>query len=232
MSNLHSHPNVDNMCFHILRERGYDLSVEEASEPPATVANLNPDPLLWRARKNGFGFSAWNAIELLGLTAIFERQRPASFTPGWWVVDGPDIYSELMGQSVPKTDESSTGSNLHSHPSLYNFCLRILHERGYDLTIEGTSEPSDPVPIIYAHSLLQFISQADPNPLLWRARKNDFEFSAYNPIELLGLTAVFEYQKPISDTPDWWYVDGPDIRDELMEKAFPEIDDSSTESVS
>jgi hypothetical protein len=61
-----------------------------------------------------------------------------------------------------------------------------------------------------------------PTHCFWIARKAGFYFCADNPIELLGLVAVYDYVHPEEDRPYWWQVEGPDIWYELMELAFPD----------
>ena len=54
-------------------------------------------PITWRAERNGYDFAADDPIELLGLTAVYEFKNPAEPpTNYWWVVEGEDIYKELL----------------------------------------------------------------------------------------------------------------------------------------
>jgi len=94
--------------------------------------------------------------------------------------------------------------SLSSHANVYNTCLRILRHRGYDLRLTGDVLPDGSYP---------------PDPL-WIAQKGGFKFCADNPIELLGLTAVYDHVGPTAAAPYWWSVEGPDIWAELHEKAF------------
>jgi hypothetical protein len=95
---------------------------------------------------------------------------------------------------------------LASHANAYNTCLRILRARGFTLEVSGNQADDGGYPV----------------DCLWIAHKGDFHFTADNPIELLGLTAIYEHVKPTEDQPYWWSVDGPDIWTELMEAAFPD----------
>jgi hypothetical protein len=81
-----------------------------------------------------------------------------------------------------------------------------LRQRGFELRVEGELTPDGCYP---------------PNAQ-WIAEKNGFYFCADNPIELLGLTAICDYVQPQEDVPYWWVVKGPDVRDELLEAAFPD----------
>lgn len=97
-------------------------------------------------------------------------------------------------------------ASLGSHANVYNTCLRILRQRGYRLWVEGELDAND----MY------------PTDLAWMAEKNGETFQADNPIELLGLAAIYEYVAPVGETQSyWWVAEGPDIRDELLKKAFP-----------
>lgn len=95
---------------------------------------------------------------------------------------------------------------LASHANVYNTCLRILRSRGFALNVRGELEPDGSYPVACR----------------WIARKGDFYFCGDNPIELLGLVAVSDHVRPHEDRPYWWAVEGPDIRSELLESAFPD----------
>jgi hypothetical protein len=100
---------------------------------------------------------------------------------------------------------------LVSHLNVVNTCLRILRDRGFELEVIG--EITDDL--------------CYPTEATWVATKDGFIFRAYNPIELLGLVAVYDYVKPTEDKPYWWYVEGADIRSELLSAAFDkEIDEA------
>ncbi len=91
--------------------------------------------------------------------------------------------------------------------NVYNTCLRILVSRGFDLEVDG-----------------EIIEEGSyPTDLMWTATKDNFCFRADNPIELLGLVAISDYTHPKEDVGYWWYVDGEDIQNKLLTKAFPEI---------
>ena len=98
--------------------------------------------------------------------------------------------------------------SLSSHPNVCNTCLRILRGRGYALRLEGDPDGST-------------------LDMLWVAQKNDFVFKAHNPIELLGLTAVYEFVQPSKDQPYWWQVDGPDIWQELRDQVYPTTEEGA-----
>jgi hypothetical protein len=95
---------------------------------------------------------------------------------------------------------------LASHGNVYNTCLRILRARGFELAVSGEPQPDGNYPV----------------ERQWFARKEGFYFCADNPIELLGLVAVYDYVRPADDRPYWWKVDGPDVESELLEAAFPD----------
>ncbi|MDB5335272.1 MAG: hypothetical protein JWN70_891 [Planctomycetaceae bacterium] len=95
---------------------------------------------------------------------------------------------------------------LSSQANVYNTCLRILRDRGHELEVSGD----------------QLDDGIYPTDLHWIARKNGFTFSADNPIELLGLVAIFDFKQPTEDCPYWWTVEGADVWSQLMETAFPD----------
>ncbi len=95
MPQLGSAGNVYNSCLRLLRTRGYRLWVEEATED---------GELFWYAEKGDFSFIGNNPIELLGLTAISEAVSPVdaeSAQAYWWVIEGDDLYQELMDSAIP-----------------------------------------------------------------------------------------------------------------------------------
>ena len=89
-------------------------------------------------------------------------------------------------------------ATLATTTDVYNTCLHILKKRNNELRIEeGESE-------IF--------------PIKWFAKKDDFEFIGHNPVELLGLIAVYEYNYPVdASNPYWWLIEGEDVYDELLE---------------
>lgn len=93
---------------------------------------------------------------------------------------------------------------LASHANVYNTCLRILRAKGFALEVSGEARPDG----------------SYPTCLSWVARMNGFYFCADNPIELLGLVAVYDQVRPTEDVPYWWRIEGPDIESELLEAAF------------
>jgi hypothetical protein len=96
---------------------------------------------------------------------------------------------------------------LGSHLNVWNTCLIILRERGWKLGLEGDEE-------------------ADLTKIcMWSAEKNGYDLWADNPIELLGLAAVYDQQAPTGEPePYWWRVEGDDIYDELLEAKWPDDD--------
>ena len=95
-------------------------------------------------------------------------------------------------------------SRLSSHLNVYNTCLNILRQKGYDLSIHREDETTE------------------IHECLWEARKDDYDFLAGNPIELLGLATIHEVVNPSIDKPYWWRVSDEDIYEELVDRAYPE----------
>ncbi len=79
---------------------------------------------------------------------------------------------------------------LSSYINVYNTCLVLLSSKGYVLSYDKDGD-------------------------VWLAKKDDFDFVADNPIELLGLIAIREEINPQADTEYWWRLDEPDLYQEL-----------------
>ena len=95
-------------------------------------------------------------------------------------------------------------ARLSSNPNIYNTCLRILRDQGFDLSIHREDESTE------------------IHECLWVAEKGEFDFLAESPIALLGLATIHELIKPQSTESYWWRIEGQDIYDELFDKAYPE----------
>lgn len=95
---------------------------------------------------------------------------------------------------------------LTSHFNVWNTCLHILRVRGFALRVDGGLLPD---------------GSYRPDAT-WIAEKDGFYFSADNPIELIGLVAVYDHVRPKKDVPYWWQANCPDLYGELMEERFPD----------
>lgn len=112
------------------------------------------------------------------------------------------INEKIVASTIEGLD-MSLGSNFN----VYNTCLLIIQGKGFDLHVEGELDEDG----------------CYPSDLLWIAQKGDFIFKADNPIELLGLIAIYDHVQPTLDTPYWWRIDGKSIGDQLLQQAFPQI---------
>jgi hypothetical protein len=74
--------------------------------------------------------------------------------------------------------------NLGSHGNVWETCLQLLERKGYDLSVVTT--------------------ERDDAPDDWRAEKDGFRFFADNPIELIGLVAIYEELRPTDSRAYWW----------------------------
>jgi hypothetical protein len=95
---------------------------------------------------------------------------------------------------------------LASHLNVFNTCLLILRARGFELEVSGERRDDGCYPV-GCH---------------WIARKDGFYFCGDNPIELLGLVAIYDHIQPTEDRSYWWRIEGPDVWEELLEAAFPD----------
>ena len=72
-------------------------------------------------------------------------------------------------------------TNLTAHANVWETCVQILQRRGMVLWVES-----------------------EDDGYLWHARFGVFSFSASNPIELLGLVAIYDALSPEDAVPYWW----------------------------
>jgi len=79
---------------------------------------------------------------------------------------------------------------LSSYPNVFNSCLVILQRKGFALSYETETDS-------------------------WLAEINGFKFKADNPIELLGLAAIYEDRRPEADSEYWWQINNPYLLGEL-----------------
>ncbi|HKV38256.1 MAG TPA: hypothetical protein VJX67_03520 [Blastocatellia bacterium] len=67
-----------------------------------------------------------------------------------------------------------------------------------------------------------------PTSLYWMAIRDGYQMNGHNPIELLGLVAIYEEKKAgPNPEPYRWSVSGPDVYQELMDQAFPDDQDAT-----
>ncbi len=77
-SSLVASGNANNPCLIVLRQKGYDLWLEQGDNSS-----------IWCAMKDSQQFTAYSGPELLGLVALWEHFGAS------WNRQQPDIYSEL-----------------------------------------------------------------------------------------------------------------------------------------
>lgn len=82
MPTLGEYTNVYNSALQLLREKGYQVWIDEQSE-------------LFCAEKGGWDFMAESPVGLLGLVAMHEHCAPADYEEYWWRNEGPLDYREL-----------------------------------------------------------------------------------------------------------------------------------------
>lgn len=90
-------------------------------------------------------------------------------------------------------------SALTSAENVHESCLRVLRARGF--------------------SLSRVLDQFEERPGGYRAERAGFSFEAPTPLELLGLTALYEYARPSDDESRWWLARGSDVESELLQSA-------------
>jgi hypothetical protein len=84
--------------------------------------------------------------------------------------------------------------DIGAHLNVYNTALVILERKGWALRLDDSQG-------------------------WWFANKGDWEFLADDPMQLLGLVAIYEYHAPKTKKEYWWKIDEPD----LFSKMDPEI---------
>lgn len=87
--------------------------------------------------------------------------------------------------------------------NVWNSALRVLKARGYNLSLTCSRHPE-----------VGWVERV--NHLTWLAEKDGYQLVAGNPIELLGLAGVFEFQVPKHNEPYWWVVEGEDLMEQLL----------------
>ncbi len=104
-------------------------------------------------------------------------------------------------------------ASLGSNANVWNTCLQLLRRRGYHLEMTLSDDDGD--------------DEDGPDAwtaALWSAEKDGFSFAGDNPIELLGLVALYEEVRPEEDKPYWWRAknspDSPDLWDQLFDEAL------------
>jgi hypothetical protein len=99
--------------------------------------------------------------------------------------------------------------SLSSSGNVHNTCLGILRQRNFALSVDGGLDADE----------------CYPTDCLWIAEKDGYRFAADNPIELLGLVAIYDYDQPQGEAKGYWLrIDGPDLWRELMQAAFHDKD--------
>jgi hypothetical protein len=81
-------------------------------------------------------------------------------------------------------------TKLSSYINVFNTCLVLLKKDGFELAYNKKDDT-------------------------WTATKGEFSFLADNPIELLGLTAIYAKLNPVEPKEYWWRICEPNILNEL-----------------
>lgn len=84
-------------------------------------------------------------------------------------------------------------TQLSSYPNVFNTCLVLLRREGFNLAYDKAND-------------------------VWKAERNEFQFKADNPIELLGLVSIYQKLQPKDQKEYWWQINEPNILDELDPK--------------
>ncbi len=79
---------------------------------------------------------------------------------------------------------------LSAYLNVYNTALVILQRKGFAIRFDEPNEE-------------------------WYAKKDGWDFLAEDPIQLLGLVAIYEHQSPPEKDEYWWKIDEPDLLTQL-----------------
>ena len=71
---------------------------------------------------------------------------------------------------------------LAAYSNVKDAALVVLEEKGFRIWVDHQSEPNE----------------------RWFAEKNGWDFMAHDPIELLGLVAIYELYSPAEYSEYWW----------------------------
>jgi hypothetical protein len=88
MPALSEYSNVYNTALAVLREKGFQIWYDKETDT-------------YCAEKDGWDFYADGPCALLGLVAIYEHQRPATYSEYWWKRDTPQLYGNLPEGPMP-----------------------------------------------------------------------------------------------------------------------------------
>lgn len=83
--------------------------------------------------------------------------------------------------------------DLSAYLNVYNTALVVLDRKGWSLSFEKKEDH-------------------------WYAKKDGWEFLAEDPMQLLGLVAIHEYNAPKTKKEYWWKIDEPDLLTQLDPK--------------
>ena len=81
-------------------------------------------------------------------------------------------------------------ADLIAYLNVYNTALVVLERKGWELRFDSARE-------------------------WWFARKDGWELLADDPMQLLGLVAIFEHHAPEEKSEYWWKIDEPDLLSKL-----------------
>jgi hypothetical protein len=84
--------------------------------------------------------------------------------------------------------------DLSAYLNVYNTALVVLERKGFSVRFDVSKD-------------------------WWFAKKNEWEFLADDPIQLLGLVAIFEHHSPTKKKEYWWKIDEPDLFTKLDPRA-------------
>jgi hypothetical protein len=83
MRKISAHPNVYNKCLQLLKNEGFQVSVDY---------NVKE----WRAINNDAELRGDSPVELVGLLLVHKSVKPNATKDHWWRDDPEDLISEII----------------------------------------------------------------------------------------------------------------------------------------
>lgn len=80
--------------------------------------------------------------------------------------------------------------DLSAYLNVYNTALVVLQRKGFSVRFDAQHEH-------------------------WHASKDGWDFLADDPMQLLGLAAIYEHRAPKKKEEYWWKIDEPDLFSQL-----------------
>jgi hypothetical protein len=145
---------------------------------------------LFTAKKDRFVICRNPPMELLGLAVIYWDMKPELESDKYWW--------RIAGPDIYSelSSEEKTLEEDMEDEYLFNTSLFLIKKHGFTIRYEKKGSK------------------------FWIAEKNGFRFVGDNPLDLLGLVAIYLEIKPKEESEYWWKLDEPNIIGEIWIKGM------------